>query len=277
MRSESHARRLRRIRNGFTLIELMVVLAVIGMLVALLLPAVQSARESARAMQCKNQMRQFGVALHAFESSYQTLPAGNDAANGNRHSWCTRILPFIDQAPLYNRYDWTKPWNDASGNGVLTQTTLPMFLCPSEPTPGQGETDYGGNLGTVGTGLPIGFCFGDGWESGALTYINFPAPQTRTRPVRFGEFSDGLSQTFMVFEIAGRSTAGARWGNGSNCLGIENPVNEKILGESITSFHPMGGHALFADGHVAFISESADLTVLEYLATRSRGEVAAGF
>lgn len=132
MRFEKHARNHRQIRNGFTLIELMVVLAVIGMLMALLLPAVQSVRESARSMQCKNQMHQLGLALHAFESQNQTLPAGNDSANANRHSWCTRILPFIDRASLYNSYDWAKPWDDASGpagmrNSTVTQTTIPLF------------------------------------------------------------------------------------------------------------------------------------------------------
>ena len=279
MHFEKQARNRRQIRNGFTLIELMVVLAVIGMLMALLLPAVQSVRESARSMQCKKQMHQLGLALHAFESQNQTLPAGNDSANANRHSWCTRILPFIDRASLYNSYDWAKPWDDASGpagmrNSTVTQTTIPLFLCPSEPMPNRAETTYGGNLGTTRTGLPIGYCSGDGWESGALTYINYPAPRTRTSPVRFGEFSDGLSQTFMVFEISGRATQGIQWGNGGNCLGIENPVNDEVFGQTISSAHPMGGHALFADGHVAFISENSDLKVLEYLATRGRGEVA---
>lgn len=271
--------RNRRSRRGFTLIELMVVIAIIGMLVALLLPAVQNARESARRAQCKNQMHQLGLALHSFESSHRSLPAGNDATNLNGHSWCTQILPFLDQAVLYNRYNWTKPWNDTSGvpgmtNYDVTQTTLPLFLCPSEPSPDPGESDYGGNLGTVGTGMRVGFNYGDGWESGALTYINTSVPTMRSRPVTFGEFSDGLSQTFLVFEVDGRETNGAHWGNGTNCLGIEYPVNLRGLGETISSYHPQGGHALFGDGHVVFVSESADLTVLEYLATRNRGEVA---
>lgn len=280
MRFRKSLHHSRQVRHGFTLLELMVVFAVIGVLLALLLPAVQRVRESARASQCKNNMHQLGVALHGFESQHQTLPAGNDSANTNHHSWCTRILPFIDQAPLYQSYDWLKPWDDASSstgmtNSAVTRTSLPIYLCPSEPMPARGDTNYGGNLGTVGTGLPIGFCYGDGWESGALTYINFPAPQTRTHPVSFGEFSDGLSQTFLVFEIAGRATLAAQWGNGGNCLGIQNPVNDKVMGETITSFHPLGGHALFADGRVAFISENSDLRVLQFLATRSRGEVAA--
>lgn len=271
--NDSHAPRV-----GFTLIELIVVIAVTGMLMAMLLPAVQSARESARSMRCKNQMRQLGLALHSFESQFQTLPAGNDVAGANLHSWCTRILPFLDQTPLHSRYDWNKAWNDATGapgttNYSATHTAVPMFVCPSEPTVSPGETNYGGNLGTVGTGLPIGFGYGDGWESGALAYIHFPAPNSRTDPVRLGEFSDGVSQTFMVFEIGGRTTPATQWGNGGNCLGIQNPVNDRVLGETISSFHTQGGHALFADGRVVFVNESADLNVLERLATRNRGEV----
>ncbi len=265
--------------RGFTLLELMVVMAVIGMLVALLLPAVQSMRESARTLQCKNQMHQIGLALHSFESQQQSLPAGNDAANDFQHSWCTRILPYLDQASLYHRYDWSKPWNDTSvapggSNFDVTHRNVIVFNCPSEPSPVSGETDYGGNLGTVATGLPIGFCYGDGWDAGALTFINFPCPQQRKHPVRFGDISDGLSQTFLIFEIAGRLTEGARWGSGGNCLGIQNAVNNKVFGETISSFHNQGGHALFGDGRVSFISENADLQTLTYLATRSGGEVA---
>ena len=278
MRSQTHFSDTRSARRAFTLIELLVVLTIIGLLVSLTLPAVQKSRESARAMQCKSQMRQFGLAIHNFESSHQSLPAGNDFANDNRHSWCTRVLPFLDQSPLYNRYDWLLPWSDSTGgvgqsNEDVTRTTLPLFKCPSEPNEHPGAIDYGGNFGTSLTGLPVGFDQGDGWESGALLVINAPVANPLSRPAKFGEFSDGLSQTFLVFECSGRDGESGYWGSGTNCLAIEYPVNGNPDGETIVSRHPSGGHALFSDGHVSFLSNSTDLTLIGRMATRSQGEV----
>ncbi len=268
-------------RRGFTVIELLVVVSIIGILLSLTLPAVQNSRESARAMQCKSQLRQFGQALHNFESGYQSLPAGNDFANDARHSWCTRVLPFLDQAPLYNRYDFSKRWNDSTGpvgqsNNDVTSKSMPVFTCPSEPIRRPGGIDYGGNFGTSLTGMNAGFDEGDGWEAGALLVINAPGPRAQKRPAPFGEFSDGLSQTFMVFESTGLTSEGGQWGSGTNCMPIEYPVNANALGQTIVSHHPGGGHALFSDGHVSFLSNSTDLNVLGKLATRNQGEVVDG-
>ena len=281
MRSTPRFQASRRMRRGFTLIELLVAVSIIGALVSLALPAVQNSRESARRLQCKSQMRQFGHALHNFESSYQSLPAGNDFARDARHSWCTRILPFLEQSPLYIRYDWSKPWNDNTGppgqtNSDVTLTTLPIFKCPSEPNERQGGIDYGGNFGTTLTGLPLGFGEGDGWESGALLVINARGRRPKTQPAKFGEFSDGLSQTFMVFECSGLTSQGGHWGNGSNCMALEFPINGNSSGQTIISHHPGGGHALFSDGHVAFLSNSTDLTLIGRLSTRNRSEVVDG-
>ena len=279
MKTNAHIENSRRNRQGFTLIELLVAISIIGLLIALVLPAVQNSRESARAMQCKSQMRQFGQALHNFESTYQTLPPGNDFANNARHSWCTRILPFIEQSPLYNDYNWSTKWNNSTvvagqSNNNVTQMNLAIFRCPSEPNPRVGGIDYGGNFGTSQTGLPVGFSVTDGWEAGALLVINAPVTNPRTTSAGFGEFTDGLSQTFMVFECSGRTTEAGHWGSGTNCLAIETPINDNLEGETIISRHFGGGHASFADGHVVFLSNSTDLTLLGRLATRNRGEVA---
>lgn len=264
--------------NGFTIVELLVAISIIGVLVALLLPAVQRSRESARAIQCKDHLRQIGLAIQNFESIYRALPAGNDFTNDDRHSWCTRILPQLDQSVLYNAYNWSAAWNSSAGTGsqtnsTVTSTGIPLFICPSEPVLRGGGGDYGGNFGTSLTGLPVGFGAGDGWEAGALLVLNAVHPNPRLTPAKFSEFIDGLSQTFLVFECAGRKTESGRWGSGTNCIAIEHPVNQNIDGETILSQHTGGGHALFSDGHVSFISNNADLTTLGRLATRNGGEV----
>jgi prepilin-type N-terminal cleavage/methylation domain-containing protein/prepilin-type processing-associated H-X9-DG protein len=265
-------------RRGFTLIELLVAIAIIGVLIALALPAVQSARESARTMQCKSNMRQFGLALHNFESTYRTLPAGNDFAGNARHSWCTRVLPYLEQSTLFNQYNWSMPWNDTTAstnptNSVITQTNLPIFRCPSEPYDRLGGIDYGGNFGTTKTGMAVGFDQDAGWESGALLVLNANTVRPQKTAAKLDEFSDGTSQTFLVYECSGREAEAGFWGSGTNCLAIEYPINDNIDGETIVSKHPMGGHVLFADGHVAFLSNSADLNMLAKMATRSRSEV----
>ena len=124
-------------RAGFTLIELLVVIAIIAILIALLLPAVQQARESARRTQCKNNMKQLGLAFHNFESSFKQLPtslrppsnAGVFADNA-RVSVLTKLLPFIEQQNIYNQYNQLINWSSGT-NVALSQQPIPGFTCPS--------------------------------------------------------------------------------------------------------------------------------------------------
>lgn len=136
-------------KSGFTLIELLVVIAIIAILIALLLPAVQQARESARRTQCRNNMKQLGLALMNYESNNQCFPpsrinlsTGGSAPNlttppfpvGSvyQQSWPVMCMPQLDQAPLYNQYNANLNWYDAS-NDAVTTTKLSAFLCPSAP------------------------------------------------------------------------------------------------------------------------------------------------
>ena len=123
-----------RIRRGFTLIELLVVIAIIGLLVALLLPAVQQAREAARRTQCRNNLKQLGLALHNYHDAHSTFPPGvvddDDNLIDAQHSGLALLLPQLDQGPLYRAYDFHRSWRDPV-NLVVGRTVVDVFRCPT--------------------------------------------------------------------------------------------------------------------------------------------------
>lgn len=121
-----------RLRVGFTLVELLVVIAIIGVLVGLLLPAVQAAREAARRMQCSNNLKQLGLALHNYESTFRTFPpAGIDS---NSMSWAVMTLPFIEQNNLFSQFVFTQgSWNQQNRITVVKGVVIPALQCPSAP------------------------------------------------------------------------------------------------------------------------------------------------
>jgi len=117
--------------GGFTLVELLVVIAIIGTLLGLLLPAVQSGRESARRSSCLNNLRQIGVGFHNFHSARDCFPTAV-SGNGARHYWCAQILPFLEDAPLAGIYDYTVACNDIKNRDAV-QTSVGFMVCPSQP------------------------------------------------------------------------------------------------------------------------------------------------
>ena len=125
--------RLNRKSRGFTLIELLVVIAIIAILIALLLPAVQQAREAARRTQCKNNLKQLGLAIHNYHDTYSCLPIADVNGSANPVSAHARLLPYIEQSALFSLVDFNVPY-DHINNLVPRNTELPAFRCPSDPT-----------------------------------------------------------------------------------------------------------------------------------------------
>jgi prepilin-type N-terminal cleavage/methylation domain-containing protein len=169
-------------KRGFTLVELLVVIAIIGILVALLLPAVQAAREAARRMSCSNNLKQLGLACHNYIDTYKRFPWNSDNGNStdarygvpvaqwDQWSWLAKALPFIEQQPLFDQIVWSRQGgNGHQDNEAIRRTIVPTFLCPSsrhEPIPSRGlvpgyrwgrvtqaaRTDYVGNMGHIWSG-----------------------------------------------------------------------------------------------------------------------------
>src|SRR5437879_1959277 len=132
-------------RQGFTLIELLVVIAIIGVLIGLLLPAVQKVRESANRIQCSNNLKQIALAEHGYHDTYAKFTCAWDyeppkpplRPTGVSHSWCVYLLPYLEQTNLYNQYDFNALAYNNTPNGLLIQTPLKVFQCPSSTNQGR--------------------------------------------------------------------------------------------------------------------------------------------
>jgi prepilin-type N-terminal cleavage/methylation domain-containing protein/prepilin-type processing-associated H-X9-DG protein len=234
MRRVPLARQRQQSRTGFTLIELLVVIAIIAVLIALLLPAVQQAREAARRSQCKNNMKQLGLALHNFHDTYTHLPPGETDDDAKNWGWSVYILPYMDQAPLYNtmigngmllvfdtnhtgagftsgtNMDTYSAQDNINGTANLStncSTILPAFVCPSDILPatqsnGFAKSNYCGNLGGNDIGTNVQCSPGTNMLSGTLFngVILFDNNNTTTNFVGLRDITDGTSMTLMVGE-----------------------------------------------------------------------------
>lgn len=251
-----------QIRPAFTLVELMAVIVILGILMALLLPAVQQARESARRITCSNNLVQQGVALQNFESNFKAFPAGAEA--GTLHAWSTRILPYLDQNGLFQKIDFKAAW-DSPKNTAWTRQNLSLFACPSSWKNYAGLTDYAGISGSSHKATR------DIGRNGIL----FPLDPTE-RPVTIASIIDGSSNTIAIAEaIAVSEDNYGYWSCGAHCLGHdEGSINNRRGSlDEIASLHPGGANSVFADGSVRFLSETLSLDVIAALCTRNNQEV----
>jgi prepilin-type N-terminal cleavage/methylation domain-containing protein len=185
-------------RSAFTLVELLVVIAIIGVLVALLLPAVQAAREAARRSSCSNNLKQIGLALHNYEGTFNILPMGSGNITGglgNNGSTHPLFLPYIEQGAVHSLFDFNQDLNASVSNQAARQQSLKIFNCPSQP----GKAPFV----LAGTQCPNG--------CGTTTYVqslgnnaryfNNNGPFGRRYGARFAEVTDGLSNTAFFAEI----------------------------------------------------------------------------
>jgi prepilin-type N-terminal cleavage/methylation domain-containing protein len=207
-------------RRAFTLIELLVVIAIIAILIALLLPAVQQAREAARRTQCRNNLKQIGLALHNYESANQVLPPGyvsgigtadpETGDSGPGWGWLAILLPHVDQANLQQSLQWDLPcWH--VNNSIRVKTPLSVFLCPSATNPGTivGITDI--NMNTL-NGVVFGranYVHNVGWNDiwSAPSNTDYTDPimgcngvMFRNSSTRFRDVTDGMTNTVFVGE-----------------------------------------------------------------------------
>jgi prepilin-type N-terminal cleavage/methylation domain-containing protein len=266
-----HERSARRARRaGFTLVELMTVVAIIGVMVSLMLAAVQAAREVARKMSCSNNIRNQLVALQEYHAAHQRFPAGQhwNKLKSVEYGWAFYLLPQLEQSALLAKFDQSKPWDDPA-NLALANTPLKIFRCPSTPLKTPGKSDYCGVMGSFEANIQT-----SGLENGVMTTTT-----ARNRnSIRLADITDGASNTVVIGESADRLiTAAGHWISGTNRILHDDQHGGVTQGTDFFSFHTSGAHGGFADGRVQFVTEGTSEQIISALCTRACGDIAGSF
>lgn len=194
---------MNRHSRGFTLVELLVVIASIGILIALLLPAVQAAREAARRSQCTNNLKQLALGAHNFHDNNLMLPRGADGCCFG--TWQVRVLPYMEQGNLAEQYQENPVRYSAAPNtSDVTTHRILSLTCPSDqpaqPTGSITSHNYAGNFGNTGYGRQATLN-GVTWQGAPFMYNSETIPVELRKVTRFGEILDGLSNTLLFAEV----------------------------------------------------------------------------
>jgi prepilin-type N-terminal cleavage/methylation domain-containing protein/prepilin-type processing-associated H-X9-DG protein len=285
-------------KAGFTLVELLVVITIIGILIALLLPAVQAAREAARRMQCSNNFKQVGLAMHNYHSSKGCFPFGcltDFVGNGGTKewSWGAYVLPYMELQGVYDLIDFNAAnYTVGAKNRQAELVQIEAYLCPSDP-------EYGELVGVTGTITnPVyasmtnmagvadsvnAFLTGAGWP-----YYARPFPEADgvmaggTHSCSISDIKDGTSNTLMIGEVTGRGKGSHEcqiW-IGDNFMGSIQGINGYktlpgggtyggMYDTGFSSYHPGGCNFAMADGSVSFLSQNIARDILAALTTRN--------
>lgn len=296
--------------RGFTLVELLVVIAIIGVLVALLLPAVQAAREAARRMSCTNNLKQIALATHNFHDTHQKFPYATqdrEVVTTALTSWATghvQILPFLENDAVAQRWRAELPRNstdDSDGDGytnaMLQQMLIPTYTCPTMSPPSgplaenRAPCSYLLCAGSQDASLLHYAAFygipEPAYDGAIVPFITATPTSTNRKRTGLRDITDGTSGTFLVGEtdfapqgkvstsyggIWAYGYIGYSWGTTFNTF--NNHKNTTTVYGAFRSQHPGGANFAISDGSVRFLAQGIDHPIYQALSTRSLGEVA---